>query len=292
MSPVAVADPLVLDVVTMQQAGADSRGALAVKETDIEIGGAEVSRIVLAMAFANEPIGNQDVERLAADTVLAALSNGQEPDLDQAAALKQAFRAANVAVYERLSADSGRDHPGLSLAALITNDKYASIAIVGDMRGYLARADRLNQVTRDQRTTKPQSRRSQQAASKEKESIRGGQFIGEQERLDSRLPAVFELSLLPEDRVLLANIAVYGTQQDDQLLSIIRGAEGELNALPAGVSGTQGKPALAAVVKAESSRPVTFAPPAAAPQERSLVLPVIVVVILIAIAIVAAYFYL
>ncbi len=141
--------------------------------------------------------GSTRAER-ALETFQSSVIDGTQTDM--AARLKSAFRAANVDVY---SADPGE----ISMVALVARGKYASFAAVGDNQAFLYRADRINQVTRNQRTERSSGRRSEQRTL---DVQAGPQLLGMQERLESRLPAIFDITLLPLDAVAL----VSGTMAD------------------------------------------------------------------------------
>jgi hypothetical protein len=128
---------------------------------------------------------------LALDRLQSAVIDGTQTDM--AARLKSAFRSANSEVYARGSGE-------VSMVAMVARGKYASFATVGDNQAFLCRADRLNQITRNQRTERGNSRRS---SHRTLETQAGSQFLGVQERLESRLPAIFDITLLPLDAVAL-----------------------------------------------------------------------------------------
>jgi hypothetical protein len=115
-----------------------------------------------------------------------------------AARLKSAFRAANQAIYDT-------DPVEVSMVAMVARGKYASFAAVGDNQAILYRADRINQITRNQRVERTTSRRTSQRTL---DTSVGPQFLGAQERLESRLPAIFDITLLPLDAVALLSGAI------------------------------------------------------------------------------------
>jgi serine/threonine protein phosphatase PrpC len=290
-SPAVIDEPLALRISTTSQPGSDGRGSIAVVESQAGDGDASHTRVVAALAYAMDSSIGHDIEELATATLLSTLGSGGQAPLDEAGSLRQAFRAANTAIHQRL-ADQSNDVLGLSMAALISNDKYATIGIVGEARGYLARADRLNQVTRDQRIDKPQSRRGQQPSKKaqEKSGGRGGEFIGAEERLDSRLPALFELTLLPQDRVLIANSAVYKSQVEDRLMAMMISTTLDSGVRELSAGAATAEPALALVLSAEATRPVVAPSIQPAPsRQQAYLMPVLIVVVVILLGIIAAF---
>ncbi len=136
--------------------------------------------------------GNARAER-ALESFQSAVVDGTQTDM--AARLKGAFRAANADVY-------GTDPGEVSLVALVARGKYASFAVVGDNQAFLYRADRVNQITRNQRSERGSGRRSEQRTL---DVQAGPQLLGVQERLESRLPAIFDLTLLPLDAIALVS---------------------------------------------------------------------------------------
>jgi hypothetical protein len=91
------------------------------------------------------------------------------------------------------------------MVAMVARGKYASFAAVGDNQAILYRADRINQITRNQRVERTTSRRTSQRTL---DTSAGPQFLGAQERLESRLPAIFDITLLPLDAVALLSGAL------------------------------------------------------------------------------------
>lgn len=170
----------------------EQRSAVLLKEiTLLDSGSAPLPATLMAVATDHAAgSGNVRAQR-AVERFQNAVVDGTQTDM--AARLKSAFRAANVEVFE---GDSGE----ISMVAMVARGKYASFATVGNNSAFLYRADRVNQITRNQRTERSGSRKSQQRML---DTTVGSQFLGTQERLDSRLPAVFDLTLLPLDSVAL-----------------------------------------------------------------------------------------
>jgi hypothetical protein len=150
------------------------------------------------MAVATDHADGVGPERaqLALERFQAAVVDGTQTDM--AARLKSAFRAANQAIYDA-------DPVEVSMVAMVARGKYASFAAVGDNQAILYRADRINQITRNQRIERTTSRRTSQRTL---DTSAGPQFLGAQERLESRLPAIFDITLLPLDAVALLSGAI------------------------------------------------------------------------------------
>jgi hypothetical protein len=172
--------------------GAEGRSAVLLREvTLIDSGSAPQPATLMAVATDHsDGVGTDRAER-ALERFQSAVVDGTQTDM--AARLKSAFRAANQEVY-------GVDPGEVSMVAMVARGKYASFAAVGDNQAFLYRADRINQVTRNQRTERSNTRRSEQRTL---DAQSGPQFLGMQERLESRLPAIFDITLLPLDAVAL-----------------------------------------------------------------------------------------
>jgi hypothetical protein len=150
------------------------------------------------MAVATDHAGGAGSQRAvrALESFQTAVIDGTQTDM--AARLKSAFRAANADVF---ASDPGE----ISMVALVARGKYASFASVGDNQALLYRADRINQITRNQRTERASGRRSEQRTL---DTQPGPQLLGVQERLESRLPTIFDITLLPLDSVALVSNSI------------------------------------------------------------------------------------
>jgi PPM family protein phosphatase len=142
------------------------------------------------------------------------------PDGDLGLALKQAYRRANEAVFQ-----AGEDEPthagmGTTLTSALLHGKYVTIAHVGDSRAYLLRGQALTQVTRDHTVVAEevaQGRLTAEAARRDPRRNRLTHVIGTHPRLESKLPAIFELTLLPGDRLLLCSDGLYDVLDDVEI---------------------------------------------------------------------------
>ncbi len=217
----------------------------------------------------------------AADTgarVISTLRNELSTDLsdDAGAAVKQAFRQANVALFQ-----AGEGQYVASAVALYSHGKYATVASVGTGRAYLVRAGRLNQITRD-----PISIQSKSAKNEGVDQLKAPvALLGARDRLDSRQPAIYEITLLPEDRLLLCTAEVFSNADDTRLLSDLTSGDATTSASALVPIGNLAVAVVATVAAARVRQPVIV--PAGG---RPAYLPLIAAVILIAI-IVAALFY-
>lgn len=213
------------------------------------------------------------------DVLRASASDASTADLG--AALKQGYRRLNSTFYQ-----NGMGRQTASAVAMIATGKYATISQVGDGRAYLLRADRLNQITRDAAPAplKPGKAKEESNAT---ESVRP--LLGARERLDSRQPAIYEITLLPGDRVLLCTASVYQEIGDTALSQEL--TQNGTETAPAMLALVNGPAAVAvAVVSAARER----APIVVAREGQTSPLPLIAaaVVILVLIAAYAIYAFL
>ena len=158
------------------------------------------------LAVADGMGGHADGEvasRLAIETIRDAVPPGA--DGDAALLLKQAFRRANEAIVAEAEASCAAGM-GTTLTAALLRGKYATVASVGDSRAYLLRGRSLTQVTQDHSLVAEQVAAGELSPEDARSSPQRNiltHALGTQPRLARDLPAVFELTLLPEDRLLL-----------------------------------------------------------------------------------------
>lgn len=152
----------------------------------------------------------------------------QERPADIALALKQAFRRANEAIFaeSRKSGDSGQ--MGTTLVAAVIHGKYVTIANVGDSRAYLMRANRLTQITNDHSLVNDQVKDGRISADQARKSPQRNiltHALGAEPQLDRKLPSIFEIDLLPEDRLLLCSDGFYDVMQQQDYLNVLAGPD-------------------------------------------------------------------
>ncbi|MBA3450456.1 MAG: serine/threonine-protein phosphatase, partial [Chloroflexia bacterium] len=192
--------------------------------------------LVVADGMGGHPAGDV-ASRIALDTLTNAFPALPEGDLGLA--LKQAYRQANEAVYQAGETEPTYAGMGTTLTAALLHGRYATVANVGDSRAYLLRGDSLTQVTRDHTMVSDevaQGRISAEAARKDPRRNMLTHAIGTNARLEGKLPSVFELTLLPGDRLLLCSDGLYDVLDDGDLRRTLLGedaasAAGELVAL-------------------------------------------------------------
>jgi serine/threonine protein phosphatase PrpC len=148
---------------------------------------------------------------------------GEDPGADSALLLKQAFRRANERIYENGHALGEDAMMGTTLVVATTRGKYATIASIGDSRAYLIRANRVTQITQDHSLVAEQVAQGAISPEEARESPHRNILIhalGHRAKLDPRMPSVFEITLLPEDRLLLCTDGFYDVASDDDLLEV------------------------------------------------------------------------
>jgi serine/threonine protein phosphatase PrpC len=202
-APAELEKPLVIELQYSSglSSGLPPQGTLHVGELSPDSDtGAQRFLAVMALSFQTPP--NSGHERLAVQSMLSATSSDEHvPIADQ---VKAGFREANRAVFGALDDVQRSDSAGVAMLALLTSGKYAALGLVGNERAYLARGSRLTQLTRDQRVARARSRRKQDIDVTD--TATGPQpvrLLGEADRLEPRSPAIFEITLLPEDRLAL-----------------------------------------------------------------------------------------
>lgn len=217
-------DSLVVDVRVTVGAATDVGGRTAnedrvhASELGLSADAAGPAATGFLLAVADGMGGHQGgavASQIAIETVIKTV--GHDPGPDPAVVLKQAFRNANDAIYADGEA-AGQDDPmGTTLVAAVLRGKYATIASVGDSRAYLVRANALTQITKDHSLVEEQVARGALTADQAKQSPRRNiltHALGQRPRLDPKLPEIFELTLLPQDRLLLCTDGFYDVIDD------------------------------------------------------------------------------
>ena len=210
----AQSDSLVVDVRLTVGAATDA-GGRQTNEDRVHVGelatSAGVAGFLLAVADGmGGHLRGEDASRIAVETVAAAI--GRDPGPDAALTLKQAFRQANEAIFAESEGDSADEAMGTTLVAAILRGKYATIASVGDSRAYLVRANALTQITKDHSLVEEEVARGAISADQAQRSPRRNiltHALGQRPKLDTKLPEIFELTLLPQDRLLLCTDGFY-----------------------------------------------------------------------------------
>ena len=241
-----------------------------------------------------------DVASRTATELLEDLFARETPQ-DVAAALKQAFRRANEAIYQRSQAEGENGPMGTTLVAAVIQGPYATVASVGDSRAYLVRANQLTQVTQDHSLVAEQV---SQGALSEADARRSPQrnilthALGYRDQLDRKMPSIFEITLLPEDRLLLCSDGFYDVLQTDDYLRELAQSDAE------GAAFALAKLAVERGASDNVTAVVAAARPSQATMQReliaadvasrrpSLLVPILVSLLILLIAVAAALYFL
>ncbi len=219
----------------------------------------------------------------------------EDPGADPALLLKQAFRRANERIYENGLGTGPSAMMGTTLVAAVTRGKYATIANIGDSRAYLARAKRLTQITKDHTVVAEQVARGAMSEQEARESPHRNVLthaLGHRPKLESKLPDIFEITLLPEDRLLLCTDGFYDVVPEDDLLRVLTESEPQEAAQKlvnlAVERGTSDNVSAAVLAVLPAREPELIAPgPGGRP---ALLLPVLAAIILILILAAVLFF--
>jgi PPM family protein phosphatase len=163
--------------------------------------------------------------RIAIDTLLNKFADAESDD--PVLLLKQAYREANAVIYEDGSAKGEHNVMGTTLVAAVIRDDDLTIGNVGDSRAYLLRAGRLNQVTADHSLVAEQVRMGVMTEDEARESTHKNiitRAIGHRQRVDVD---IFEIKLLPEDKLFLSSDGVHDYLDDDEIMNVLKEMEPE-----------------------------------------------------------------
>lgn len=257
------------------------------------------------LAVADGMGGHADGEvasKLAIDLVRDLFSRDQPTDA--ALALKQAYRRANEAIYQQGGGDAESRHMGTTLVTAVVRGKYVTIANVGDSRAYLMRANQVTQVTQDHSVVAEQVQQGQIREEDARKSSQRNiltQALGTRESLDRRMPAIYELALLPEDRLLLCTDGFYDVLTNEDYIQLMAGDDPEAAAtgLTTLAKERNTDDNVSAIVLAVGASVTTLQrqeisrelAEARGDRGQSILIPAVVLVIIIALIAVGVYFY-
>lgn len=182
--------------------------------------------VVLAVA---DGMGGYDrgevASKIAIDTLLQRFA---EADTDDTVLiLKQAYRQANQVIFDDGSAKGEHNIMGTTLVTAIIRNDDLTIGNVGDSRAYLVRAGRLNQITADHSLVAEQVKMGVMTQDEARDSTHKNiitRAIGHRERVDVD---IFEIKLLPEDRLLLSSDGIHDYLDDSDIVDVITSKEPE-----------------------------------------------------------------
>jgi protein phosphatase len=232
--------------------------------------------------------GGEIASRLAIETLDTTFTDAAEHDM--AATMKTAFRRANARIFAEGSGAGDATSMGTTMVACAVRGKYATIASVGDSRAYLVRASRLTQITQDHTLVAQQLAQGELTPEQAKRSPARNQLmhaLGHRERLHSSMPSIFELTLLPEDRLFLCSDGFYDVVEDGDIVDTVGRLEPDESAKALTTLATERNTTdnVSAIVLEASPTRIVVAPvpaPAAAGGRPNL-LPILAAIVILAI---------
>lgn len=215
---------------------------------------------------------------------------------DMVTTLQLGFRRANERILEEsINGGSGGGSMGTTMVAAAIVGSHLTVANVGDSRAYLIRAEQATQITRDHSLVA--------------EQVAGGVLTDEEARnsdyrniitraLGHRPKVevdIFEIGLLPEDRILLCSDGVSGSVEPEELAAIVlRQEPQEASKTLIDLALDQGSTdnVTAAIVTYEpvvAAREAELAPAGAGERRINAILILLILVVIVAIIAGAAY---
>ena len=238
--------------------------------------------------------GGEIASRLAVETLDTTFNEATESDI--AATMKTAFRRANARIFSEGSGAGDATSMGTTMVACAVRGKYATIASVGDSRAYLVRASRLTQITQDHTLVAQQLAQGELTAEQAKRSPARNQLmhaLGHRERLHSSMPSIFELTLLPEDRLFLCSDGFYDVVEDGDIVDTVGRLEPEsaANALTSLAKQRNTTDNVSAIVLEASPTRIVVAPTPVpvATGGRPVILPILVAIVALVIVMIVLF---
>ena len=206
-------------------------------------GGPDVARHGYLVAVADGMGGHQHGEvasQLAIETLFATFyAEDGAADPNAGEKLRRGFRLANerIAAEAREASAAGDGQPGqpgrsmgTTMVAVAIVDDQLTVANVGDSRAYLLRAEAATQITQDHSLVAEQVKAGVMTPEEARDSNHRNivtRALGHRPKLDVDL---FEIVLLPEDRVILCTDGVHGRVEPEELAEFgLRGSPQEVS---------------------------------------------------------------
>ncbi len=187
-------------------------------------GGSEAYLMAVADGMGGHSRGDV-ASRMAIDTLVEHMQTLDDPDVS--VILRRAFRAANQDIYSQGVANGTDQLMGTTLVAALIVDDELTIANVGDSRAYLLRAGSLTQVTEDHSLVAEQVKMGVLSETEARNSGHKNivtRALGQQERVTID---IYELTLLPKDRLLLTSDGIHDYLDLDEMRQIISDVDPE-----------------------------------------------------------------
>lgn len=228
--------PAMLSMLTLETAGTTAIGgrennedAILVRDlagTPADPGDGGQAVLVAVADGMGGHAGGEVASAMAIDTLVQTVIDTRVTDAAQL--LKQAFRKANEAIATAGADGSGAPGMGTTLTAALLLGKYATIASVGDSRAYLVRENRLTQITKDHTVVADQlavkAITPEQAKTHPQRNILT-HALGTRPKLESSLPGIFEVALLPGDRLLLCTDGFFDVLESEDYTTALVSAD-------------------------------------------------------------------
>jgi protein phosphatase len=202
----------------------ENEDAIAVRELEpVDLGdGQDVTGLLLVVA---DGMGGHQRGEVASQIAVETIQEvfATDPAGDIVPLLKQAFRRANELIHANWQGQAQSQMMGTTLVVAATRGKYATIASIGDSRAYLIRAGRLQQITRDHSLVAEQVAQGHMTPEEARDSPHRNiitHALGHKAKLDSKMPNIFEITLLEDDRLLLLTDGFFDVVPDDDLLRL------------------------------------------------------------------------
>jgi protein phosphatase len=206
-------------------AGITDRGRLRRANEDYFVMRPEAGAFIVCDGMGGAAAG-ETASHLAADTAAAALAKARPGS----AAIREAVRLANSAVYERAQQDRRLEGMGTTLVALSLAGKTAWVGHVGDSRCYRWRAGALQRLTQDHSLVEEQIRVGRMTREQARRSPMQNVITRAVGTRAEVVADVQELELQRDDLFLIASDGLTRELTDTAIAAILETAASDLQA--------------------------------------------------------------
>jgi protein phosphatase len=206
-------------------AGITDRGRLRRANEDYFVMRPEAGAFIVCDGMGGAAAG-ETASHLAADTAAAALAKARPGS----AAIREAVRLANSAVYERARQDRRLEGMGTTLVALSLAGKTAWVGHVGDSRCYRWRAGALQRLTQDHSLVEEQIRVGRMTREQARRSPMQNVITRAVGTRAEVVADVQELELQRDDLFLIASDGLTRELTDTAIAAILETAASDLQA--------------------------------------------------------------
>jgi protein phosphatase len=209
----------------LRAAGMTDRGRSRHANEDFFVMLPEAGTFVVCDGMGGAAAG-ETASHLAAETAAAALTNAKKG----AAAVREAVRLANNAVYQRARQDRRLEGMGTTLVALLLNDTTAWVGHVGDSRCYRWRGGTLERLTQDHSLVEEQIRIGRLSREQARRSPMQNVITRAVGTRAEVVPEVQEFQLQRGDLFLIGSDGLTRELTDVAIAGVLRGHDGDLDA--------------------------------------------------------------